>query len=1366
MKKVIYLLIAILVFSTLSPANLVLAAKSGDETVGSEVSIDNPSSELQSPGEEGETEEQSDQEGTTVEVDGSEAAAKQESSNSSESGKASSSDPATSTEPNTQESTSSEKQQDEQSAEQSVEKEEAGKTMRAASVAAPVESALDRIGHLNGNAVIYPNLTDTSNSIDAEAAGYTNIVYYLKKQAKWNNVTYYLISKQPSATDGVVGWVKASDMDTRNYGGKSVQQATFTIKGTGNAYTKPWGGKKDLVYTLKNYKGELFKADYSEKVGDKTYYHGTLAGKKVNIDAEYLTSYEDSKTSRLGHLNANAKIYDDINSLTTWKDAEDANLTNAVYYIKKQAIVNGTLYYLLSKQPSSTKNLVGWVKASDMDTRSHVTTDKKAKTFVVKGTNNAYTKAWGGKKDIVFDLSSKKGQLFQVHLTEQVGNKTWYRGMLAGKEVFIEASYLETYQEEKTSILGHLNGDAVIHPELDNFSKSIGAAKEGYTNAVYYIKKQAKVGNVLYYLISKQPSSKKGLVGWVKASDMDAHPHVTTDKDAKTLAVKGSGKAYTKAWGGKKDVVYSDLSSKKGQPLIVNLTEKVGDVTWYRGMLAGKEVFIKSSDLEAYKPVVKEERTSILGHLNGDAVIYPDLNNPAKSIGAAKEGYTNAVYYIKKQAKIGNVLYYLISKQPSSKNGLVGWVKASDMDAHPHVTTDKEAKTLVVKGSGKAYTKAWGGKKDLVFDDLSSKKGQLLQVNLTEKVGDNTWYRGMLAGKEVFIHSTYLEAYKPDIQEERTSLLGHLNGDAVIYPDLNNPTRTIGADKEGYTYAVYYIKKQAKVEDELYYLISKQPSSKKGLVGWVKASDMDTNPHVTTDKEAKSFVVNGNGFAYTKAWGGNKDKVFDLSTLKGQLMQVNLTEKVGSNTWHRGMLNGKEVFINGKYLTPYEESKTSRLGHLNANAKIYEELSNLSAWKDAEDANLTHSVYYIKKQVKIGNALYYLISTQPSSKKGLVGWVNANDMDTHSHITIDKNSKIYYSNGKGKSYTKAWGGKKDMVESNMSSYKGQEFSVNLTEKVGDDIWYRGVLNGKEMWLHEDYVAVSYEQKQNYDLTLQEAISIQQKASPQTDKEYDTYVSAQYIKNNTVTADLLNVRGGPSTNYWVVGTLKNGAKVNIIRQVGSWYQIEFTNTRQWVNPAPTDIEYYLNPDNFIHDDRQRFQFLDLTRSSDATVETLNKYLKGKGTLEGQGQAFLDASKLYGINDIYLVSHSTLETGNGKSQLAQGVDYKGTTVYNMYGVGAYDSCAVQCGAERAYKEGWTTPYKAIVGGAKYIGEGYINSGQNTLYKMRWNPQAMADTGKYGKQYATDIGWAYKQVNTMYNLYQTMGLYTLYMEIPSYK
>ncbi|WML29541.1 hypothetical protein RCG24_16670 [Neobacillus sp. OS1-32] len=52
------------------------------------------------------------------------------------------------------------------------------------------------------------------------------------------------------------------------------------------------------------------------------------------------------------------------------------------------------------------------------------------------------------------------------------------------------------------------------------------------------------------------------------------------------------------------------------------------------------------------------------------------------------------------------------------------------------------------------------------------------------------------------------------------------------------------------------------------------------------------------------------------------------------------------------------------------------------------------------------------------------------------------------------------------------------------------------------------------------------------------------------------------------------------------------------------------------------------------------------------------------------------------------------------------------------------------------------------------------------MRWNPGGAVATGKATHQYASDIGWAAKQVAQMYNLYSLVDSYKLVLEIPKYK
>lgn len=184
--------------------------------------------------------------------------------------------------------------------------------------------------------------------------------------------------------------------------------------------------------------------------------------------------------------------------------------------------------------------------------------------------------------------------------------------------------------------------------------------------------------------------------------------------------------------------------------------------------------------------------------------------------------------------------------------------------------------------------------------------------------------------------------------------------------------------------------------------------------------------------------------------------------------------------------------------------------------------------------------------------------------------------------------------------------------------------------------------------------------------------------------------------------------------------------------------------QWVNPSKTQIKYYINPDNFM-DSYGKNIFLKLNSYvDDISAEEINNILKGKGVLEGKGQAFLDSAKKYNINPAYFVSHSLMETAGGTSELSKGRVYNDKTIYNFFGVRAVDSDPLNSGSKYAYDKGWFTIEAAIDGGAEYVSSNYINNdkyGQNTLYKMRWN---VDNPGIH--QYATDIAWSYKILQYM--------------------
>ncbi len=213
------------------------------------------------------------------------------------------------------------------------------------------------------------------------------------------------------------------------------------------------------------------------------------------------------------------------------------------------------------------------------------------------------------------------------------------------------------------------------------------------------------------------------------------------------------------------------------------------------------------------------------------------------------------------------------------------------------------------------------------------------------------------------------------------------------------------------------------------------------------------------------------------------------------------------------------------------------------------------------------------------------------------------------------------------------------------------------------------------------------------------------------------------------------------------------------------QMTASPTTFTTNAFPADSEnvaQYVNPENLVTG-YDKYQFMNLSASNGIDADTLNAYLNGKGILEGHGATFKAAAEANNISEVYLVIHACLESGNGTSELANGVEYNDTTVYNLFGIGAVDAYPVAGGSQYAYIEGWTTVEDAIYGGAEWISENYINNPkykQDTLYKMRWNPVSPAV-----HQYATDIAWASKQAKNMSAMFEAFPTAKYTLEIPTF-
>ena len=200
----------------------------------------------------------------------------------------------------------------------------------------------------------------------------------------------------------------------------------------------------------------------------------------------------------------------------------------------------------------------------------------------------------------------------------------------------------------------------------------------------------------------------------------------------------------------------------------------------------------------------------------------------------------------------------------------------------------------------------------------------------------------------------------------------------------------------------------------------------------------------------------------------------------------------------------------------------------------------------------------------------------------------------------------------------------------------------------------------------------------------------------------------------------------------------------------------SHTWGWANATRAQTSSAMNVKRIWESNTQCYQMLNLGKYQGVSVSALNKILKGKGTLDGQGKAFAEACKKNNINEIYLIAHAFLESGYGTSNFASGR----YGAYNYFGIGAFDNDP-DYAMKFAKNKGWTTPAKAIMGGASFVRKDYINKGQNTLYRIRWNPKNPAT-----HQYATAIEWCQHQASTIAKLYKQIDLKGIYFTRDKYK
>lgn len=230
---------------------------------------------------------------------------------------------------------------------------------------------------------------------------------------------------------------------------------------------------------------------------------------------------------------------------------------------------------------------------------------------------------------------------------------------------------------------------------------------------------------------------------------------------------------------------------------------------------------------------------------------------------------------------------------------------------------------------------------------------------------------------------------------------------------------------------------------------------------------------------------------------------------------------------------------------------------------------------------------------------------------------------------------------------------------------------------------------------------------------------------------------------------------------------------------------------WVSASKNAIAHFMDPRNFLNTE-QIYMFEQL--SYDASTQTQNgveailagsfMYKTNIGYVDTAGKyktsnilyskQILDAAKTTKVSAYYIASKIVQEIGRNKNSKYAGMGASGSIsgtysnkykgIYNFYNIGAYSGAnPIANGLEwassgKTYQRPWNTPFKSIVGGAEYIGEKYINAGQNTTYFQRFNVNKNSKYNLYEHQYMTNIYGAASEASLTSEAYSRLGITAL--------
>lgn len=224
--------------------------------------------------------------------------------------------------------------------------------------------------------------------------------------------------------------------------------------------------------------------------------------------------------------------------------------------------------------------------------------------------------------------------------------------------------------------------------------------------------------------------------------------------------------------------------------------------------------------------------------------------------------------------------------------------------------------------------------------------------------------------------------------------------------------------------------------------------------------------------------------------------------------------------------------------------------------------------------------------------------------------------------------------------------------------------------------------------------------------------------------------------------------------------------------GKWSSQE---SGRWWYVSREVVGYYMDPRNFLNSS-YIYSYLQLDYDPTAqNEEGLKKIIEGTFLEKGYSdqndtqyggsyiKVIMEAARQSDVNPYVIAATIRQEQGvNGTSDLISG-NYKGYEgYYNFFNVRANGENPVLNGLIYAKNNGWTSRSKAIIGGAKFMGNNYISTGQNTYFYMNYN---IKDPDRIWHEYASAVHNATSSGNHVSDTYKNLKNAQLNFYIPVY-